>query len=48
MIRTGQIKPASVSIRMLLPDTTRPMVVPCRVEDLADDPADLLDLRRAD
>lgn len=38
MIRTGQIKPASVSIRMLLPDTTRPMTVPCRVEDLADDP----------
>jgi hypothetical protein len=38
MIRTGQIKPASVSIRMLLPDTTRPMAVPCRAEDLADDP----------
>jgi hypothetical protein len=38
MIRTGQIKPASVAIRMLLPDTTRPMAVPCRVEDLADDP----------
>jgi hypothetical protein len=37
-IRTGEIKPASVSIRMLLPDTTRPMAVPCRVEDLADDP----------
>jgi hypothetical protein len=37
-IRTGQLKPASVSIRMLLPDTTRPMTVPCRVEDLADDP----------
>jgi hypothetical protein len=38
MIRTGQIKPASVTIRMLLPDTTKPMAVPCRVEDLADDP----------
>jgi len=37
-IRTGQLKPASVTIRMLLPDTTRPMAVPCRVEDLADDP----------
>ena len=37
-IRTGEIKPGSVSIRMLLPDTTRPMAVPCRVEDLADDP----------
>jgi hypothetical protein len=37
-IRTGEVKPASVTIRMLLPDTTRPMAVPCRVEDLADDP----------
>jgi hypothetical protein len=37
-IRTGEIKPASVNIRMLLPDTTRPMTIPCRVEDLADDP----------
>ena len=37
-IRTGEIKPSSVTIRMLLPDTTRPMAVPCRVEDLADDP----------
>jgi hypothetical protein len=37
-IRTGEIRPESVSIRMLLPDTTRPMAVPCRVEDLADDP----------
>jgi hypothetical protein len=37
-IRIGRIKPASVTIRMLLPDTTRPMVLPCRAEDLADDP----------
>jgi hypothetical protein len=37
-IRSGQLKPASVTIRMLLPDTTRPMALPCRVEDLADDP----------
>jgi hypothetical protein len=37
-IRTGEIKPESVTIRILLPDTTRPMAVPCRVEDLADDP----------
>jgi hypothetical protein len=36
--RTGQVKPESVSIRMLLPDTSKPMAVPCRVEDLADDP----------
>jgi hypothetical protein len=37
-IRTGEIKPDSVTIRMLLPDSTRPMALPCRVEDLADDP----------
>ena len=37
-IRIGRIKPASVTIRMLLPDTTRPMVLPCRADDLADDP----------
>jgi hypothetical protein len=37
-IRTGETKPESVTIRMLLPDTTRPMTIPCRVEDLADDP----------
>jgi hypothetical protein len=38
MIRMGQLTPESVTVRMLLPDTTRPMVVPCRVEDLSDDP----------
>jgi hypothetical protein len=37
-IRIGQIKPASIRVRMLLPDTTRPMVLPCRAEGLADDP----------
>jgi hypothetical protein len=37
-IRIGQTKPASITIRMLLPDTTRPMVLPCRADDLADDP----------
>jgi hypothetical protein len=36
-IRIGRIKPASVAIRMLLPDTTRPMVLPCRADDLSDD-----------
>src|SRR3954453_19157670 len=30
-IRAGELKPASVTVRMLLPDTTRPMVLPCRV-----------------
>lgn len=37
-IRIGRIRPASVTIRMLLPDTTRPMVLPCRADDLTDDP----------
>jgi hypothetical protein len=36
-IRIGRIRPASLRIRMLLPDTTRPMVLPCRADDLADD-----------
>jgi hypothetical protein len=37
-IRSGRLKPDTVTIRMLLPDTTRPMVLPCRVDDLGDDP----------
>jgi hypothetical protein len=37
-IRIGQNKPATLAIRLLLPDTSRPMVLPCRVEDLSDDP----------
>jgi hypothetical protein len=37
-IRIGHLKPNAVKIRLLLPDTTRPMVLPCRVEDLSDDP----------
>jgi hypothetical protein len=37
-IRIGRIRPASITIRMLLPDTTRPMVLPCRADDLSDDP----------
>jgi hypothetical protein len=37
-IRIGRIKPASLTIRMLLPDTSRPMVLPCRADDLTDDP----------
>jgi hypothetical protein len=36
-IRIGRIRPASLRIRMLLPDTTRPMVLPCRAQDLGDD-----------
>ena len=37
-IRIGRIRPASLTIRLLLPDTTRPMVLPCRADDLSDDP----------
>ena len=37
-IRTGRVKPDSVTIRLLLPDTSKPMVLPCRADDLADDP----------
>jgi hypothetical protein len=37
-IRIGQLKLASVAIRLLLPDTSRPMTLPCRADDLADDP----------
>lgn len=37
-IRAGQLHPSSVTIRLLLPDTSAPMAVPCRTEDLADDP----------
>ena len=37
-IRLGLIKPQTVTLRLLLPDTSRPMVLPCRVEDLSDDP----------
>jgi hypothetical protein len=37
-IRLGLIKPETVTLRLLLPDTSRPMVLPCRVEDLGDDP----------
>ena len=36
-IRIGRTKLASITIRRLLPDTTRPMVLPCRAGDLADD-----------
>jgi hypothetical protein len=37
-IRTGRLKPDTMTIRLLLPDTTRPMVLPCRADDLSDDP----------
>jgi hypothetical protein len=37
-IRIGQIKPVSLAIRLLLPDTSQPMALPCRANDLSDDP----------
>jgi hypothetical protein len=38
-IRIGRIKPESLTIRLLLPDTSQPMALPCRAEDLSDDAA---------
>jgi len=37
-IRIGLLAPETITIRTLLPDTRRPMGLPCRVDDLADDP----------
>jgi hypothetical protein len=37
-IRVGHAKLQSLTIRLLLPDTARPMVLPCRADDLGDDP----------
>lgn len=37
-IRYRQLQPESVTIRLLLPDTTRPMALPCKADDLTDDP----------
>lgn len=38
-IRVGQLVPESITIRILVPDTNQPWGVPCRVDDLADEPA---------
>lgn len=38
-IRIGQLVPESIAIRILVPDPNRPWGVPCRADDLADDPA---------
>jgi len=37
-IRSGRLTPESIHIRILLPDMSVPMGLPCRAEDLADDP----------
>jgi hypothetical protein len=38
-VRSGHLKPSSVRIRILVPDTDRPWALPCRMEDRADEPA---------
>src|SRR5215469_11906510 len=38
-IRVGQLRPESIAIRILVPDTARPWAFPCRAEDQADEPA---------
>lgn len=38
-IRIGQLVPESITIRILIPDAGQPWGVPCRVDDLADEPA---------
>jgi hypothetical protein len=38
-VRSGRLTPSSIRVRMLVPDTTRPWVLPCRIDDLADEPA---------
>jgi len=38
-IRIGQLVPESITIRILIPDAERPWGIPCRVDDLADEPA---------
>ncbi len=35
----GQLVPESITIRILIPDPGQPWGVPCRVDDLADEPA---------
>jgi DNA-binding transcriptional regulator YhcF (GntR family) len=37
-IRAGAAAPESIAIRILVPDTSHPVVLPCRVDGLADDP----------
>ncbi|SDH62405.1 regulatory protein, gntR family [Actinokineospora alba] len=37
-IRAGRLRPESLTVRILIPDTTAPLAIPCRVEDLGDSP----------
>lgn len=38
-IRAGRLRPDSISVRLLVPDTQMPWSLPAQVEDLADSPA---------
>lgn len=38
-IRVGRLRPTSVRLLILLPDTTVPWSLPCKASDLTDDPA---------
>jgi DNA-binding transcriptional regulator YhcF (GntR family) len=37
-IRSGRLTPESISLRILVPDTSQPMGLPCLAEDLRDEP----------
>jgi DNA-binding transcriptional regulator YhcF (GntR family) len=37
-IRIGRLRPDSIHVRILVPDTSVPMAIPCQVDDLADSP----------
>jgi DNA-binding transcriptional regulator YhcF (GntR family) len=38
-VRAGRLTPESISVRLMLTDTTAPLVLPCRADSKADDPA---------
>jgi DNA-binding transcriptional regulator YhcF (GntR family) len=38
-VRAGRLTPESISVRLMLTDTTAPLVLPCRADTKADDPA---------
>jgi DNA-binding transcriptional regulator YhcF (GntR family) len=38
-IRVGQLRPESITVRVLVPDTQHPWAIPCRVSDHQDEPA---------
>jgi DNA-binding transcriptional regulator YhcF (GntR family) len=37
-IRIGRLRPESIHVRILVPDTMQPWAIPCQVDDLADSP----------